>query len=113
MEWSDIIGSKFLTTNHVGEDGKNLTIKRILRENIAGKNQDEREIKPVLYFEEEVPPMILNKTNTKRLQHFFPEVLSPNELKGEIINAYFDPTIEFAGKITGGLRIREKQSGED
>jgi len=109
MQWSDIIGSKFLTKNHVGEDGKNLTIQRILREDIGGKTQGEREIKPVLYFEEEVPPMILNKTNTKRLQHFFPEVLSPNELKGEIVNAYFDPTIEYAGKITGGLRLRTKQ----
>lgn len=109
MEWSDIIGSKFLTKNHVGEDGKNLTIQRILREDIGGKTQGEREIKPVLYFEEEVPPMILNKTNTKRLQHFFPEASTPNELKGEVVNAFFDPAIEFAGQITGGLRLRTKQ----
>ena len=53
--------------------------------------------------------MIMNKTNVKRLQHFFPEVPSPSELKGEIVNAYFDPTIEFAGKITGGLRLRAAQ----
>ena len=113
MEWSDIISSKFLTKDHVGEDGKNLTIQRVLREGIAGKNQGEKEIKPVLYFEEEVPPMILNKTNVKRLHHFFPEASTPNELKGEVVNAYFDPTIEFAGNITGGLRIREKQNGKD
>ena len=109
MEWSDIINSKFLTKNHVGEDGKNLTIQRILREDIAGKTQGDKEIKPVLYFKEEVPPMILNKTNVKRLQHFFPDAPSPSELKGEVINAYFDPTIDFAGKITGGLRLRTKQ----
>jgi len=109
MDWSDITGSKYLTKDHVGETGKNLTIQRILREQLAGKTQGDREIKPVLYFEEEVPPMILNKTNVKRLQHYFPDAPTPNELKGEVINAYFDPTIEFAGKITGGLRIREKQ----
>ncbi len=62
----------------------------------------------MLYFEEEVSPMVLNKTNGKRLRHLFPDAQDSGELKGKVINIYFDPTIEFAGKITGGLRIRQK-----
>ena len=109
MDWSDITGSKYLTKDHVGEAGRNLTIERILREKIAGKIQGDSEIKPVLYFEEKVPPMILNKTNVKRLRHFFPDAPTPHDLKGEIVNAHFDPTIDFSGNIVGGLRLRVKQ----
>ena len=109
MDWSDITGSKYLTKDHIGEDGKNLTIERILREKIAGKTQGDMEIKPVLHFEEELPPMILNKTNVKWLRYSFPDAATTEGLKGEVVNAYFNPTIEFAGKITGGLRLRDKQ----
>ena len=73
MEWSDLATTNYLTKDHVGETGKNLTIERILREDISGKNKSEKEIKPVVYFEENVPPMIFNATNVKRLRHFFPD----------------------------------------
>jgi len=105
MQWSDIIKSNYLTKDFVGDEGTHLTIDKILNEKIR-TNSGEAETKPVLYFRENVPPLILNKTNVRRLRHYFSQADGPGDLYGEVVCVYFDPTIEFAGKITGGLRIR-------
>lgn len=100
--------SKYLSKDDVGEAGRNLTIKGFKREpvkNDAGTNED----KAVMYFEEDIKPMILNKTNMNRLA-VITKAETTGDCKGKTINVFCDPMVEFGGKIVGGLRIRAEQA---
>ena len=50
-------------------------------------------------------PLILNATNTRRCVAAFGTAETDDWVGQEII-AYCDPTIEFGGKIIGGVRLR-------
>jgi len=53
-------------------------------------------------------PMLLNKTNSKRLQKMFGK--ETDGWIGETIAIWFDPEVEYMGEIVGGLRVRVKNS---
>ena len=55
--------SKYLAKGDVGEDGMILTIKGFKREVLKGDDGDEE--KTVLYWAEDMKPLILNKTNSQ------------------------------------------------
>ena len=50
-------------------------------------------------------PLILNATNTRRCVAAF-GTAETDDWVGQDIIAYCDPTIEFGGKIIGGVRLR-------
>ena len=97
-------GGKYLKKSDVGEDGMVLTIKGFKLETVKGDEGDEEKV--VLYFVEEVPPMILNKTNSSLLA-VVTGAQRAGDAKGKQVVVYDDPTISFGGKITGGLRIKK------
>jgi len=100
--------SKYLAKEDAGTEGLNLTIKGFKRETVgSGKDADER---AVIYFEEDVKPMVLNKTNKNRIKHYL-GVSTSEEAAGKVINAYNDPDVEYGGEIIGGLRLRGAQDG--
>lgn len=78
---------------------------------VAGMRLDElevegqRERKAVLYFKEDVKPMILNNTN-KELLKIATGGTTVGEIKGKQIVAYNDPTVMFGKKAVGGIRLR-------
>jgi hypothetical protein len=98
--------SKYLAKEDAGTAGINLTIKEFKRETVGrGKDADEC---AVIHFEEDVKPMVLNKTNKNRIKHYL-GVTTSEEAVGKVINAYNDPDVEYGGEIIGGLRLRGEQ----
>lgn len=96
--------SKYLTKDDVGEDGLILTIKGFRMEAI--KTDDGEEEKMVLHFNEDVRPMIVNRTNAQ-LIGVATGVKTAGEARGKQVVVFNDPTVSFGGKITGGLRIKK------
>lgn len=96
--------SKYLSKDDVGEDGMILTIKGFKMEQVKGDQGDEDKV--IMYFEEDVKPMILNRTNSQLIGVATGAAVA-GEAKGKQIVVYNDPTVGFGGKITGGLRIRK------
>jgi len=59
-----------------------------------------------LHFEEDVKPMVLNRTNAQ-LVAVATGAKVAGEARGKRIVVFNDPTVSFGGKITGGLRIKK------
>ena len=108
LSFDDLVPSKsrYLSKSDVGEDGIVLTIKGFRMETIEGDSGDEE--KMVLHFTEAVKPMVINRTNAQLLG-VATGCKTAGESKGKQIVVWFDPSIGFGGKITGGLRIRKPQ----
>jgi len=95
--------SKYLSKEDVGEDGAILTIEGFRLETIKTDDGDEDKI--ILYFQEDVKPMVVNRTNSQLLKQVT-GAKTAGEARGKQIVVYNDPSIQFAGKITGGIRIK-------
>jgi hypothetical protein len=107
LSFDDLVpsNSKYLSKNDVGEDGVDLTIRGFKNEIID--SDDGKESKIVMYFvEQDYKPMILNRTNSQ-LIGICTGAPNAGAARGKKVNVYNDPSIGFAGKITGGLRIRK------
>lgn len=106
LSFDDLVPSqsKYLSKSDVGEDGLVLTIKGFRVETLKSDEGDED--KTVMYFMEDVKPMVLNRTNAQ-LVGVATGVRTAGEARGKQIVVYNDPTVGFGGKITGGLRIKK------
>ena len=95
--------SDYLTKDDVGTAGKNLTIAGFKMETIGkGDDADER---CIMGFSEDVKPMVVNKTNMNRIKHIT-GAETTGQARGQCVNVFNDPMVEFGGKLTGGIRIR-------
>jgi hypothetical protein len=105
MSFDQLVPSKsrYLTKDDVGTSGLILTIALFKSEVIESDDGSEEKI--VLHFAEDVKPMVLNRTNSALLAGAT-QAKTVGEARGKTIVVYNDPTIMFAGKVTGGLRIR-------
>lgn len=80
---------------------------------------DEKDEKPVLYFEGKKKGMVCNKTSQDELSDLFGapdgngDVQLTRWLQGKAIQLYVDPTVRFAGKRVGGLRLRGVQDVDE
>lgn len=81
-----------------------VVIDYVRREKIVGVN-GKKEYEVVAHLKNGQKPFILNKTNMKQIQKLYnaPYI---EDWAGRAIQVYFDPTVVFAGKKVGGLRIR-------
>lgn len=96
--------SKYLSKEDVGEDGMILTIAGFKLETIKTDDGDEDKI--ILYFQEsDVKPMVVNRTNAQLLKQIT-GATTAGAARGQQVVVYNDPSIQFAGKITGGIRIK-------
>jgi len=98
---NDLFPSKFLTKEDIGA-GSKYTIVGVTQENV-GKDEDPV-MKPALHFNETKKPFILNKTNGESIAEAYGN--NTEGWNGKEIVIYFDPTIMFGGKKTGGMRVR-------
>ena len=110
---NDIKQSKFLKKEDVG-DGVLVTIHSVQQMNIAKEGADE-ELKWTVSFVELEKPMVLNSTNAQVIAKItgFENDIEIN-WKGKVVVLYDDPNVSYAGKITGGIRVRaaRKQAEE-
>lgn len=105
MKVNKMFPSKFLTKDDV-KDFSQPVVFRIDRIEIEEvQNEDGKEDKPVLYFDEnDSKPLILNKTNAETLAaEFGPD---SDSWVGSSIELFVDPNIRFGKQRIGGIRVR-------
>jgi len=104
MKTSDMMESKFLRKDDVGEDGTIVTVGRIDRVNVAMQG-DPPEYRWTMQFDEFDKPMVLNSTNIKLAEKIFASD-DTDEWIGKKLIAYNDPNITFGKDIVGGIRLK-------
>ena len=85
---------------------KLVTVDTVAMENVALDSQP-AEMKPVLYFKGSPKGMILNKTNANICTALWGNMTE--NWTGRQIVAYDDVTIQYQGKLVGGIRLRPNQ----
>ena len=101
MNFDDLKTSKYLAQKDVPDQGLDLTIAAIAVEVM----KDGDSVVVGSWREPGVKAMILNATNRKRLTVLCKSPESRNMI-GHRINVFADPSVEYAGELVGGLRIR-------
>lgn len=102
MHVSQLKESKFLKRADVGT-GALMTMTGLTQENVAKEGADP-ENKWCLHFEETEKPFVLNPTNIELIKEIHGE--ETDDWMGKTIVIYDDPNVFYAGKKTGGLRVR-------
>lgn len=104
MKTHEMIESKYLKKEDVGEDGVIVTIAGFEKVNVAQQGEPP-EYKFTMRFEEFDKPMVLNTTNIQLCE----KALGSDETEdwiGKQIIVYNEPNISFGNKLVGGIRIR-------
>jgi hypothetical protein len=109
MKTSAMTPSKYLKKEQVAERPLRVTIRDVVQENLA-KNDEPEEKKWILYFREHDQGLVLNNTNIA-LCELACGSDETDDWMGKQIVLYNDPTIVFAGRRTGGIRIRPATGG--
>lgn len=108
MHISKMTESKYLKQEDVGEDGKLVTIESLARTNVA-REDDDPEFKYVMYFRETPKPLVMNATNIQLCARACGSD-ETDEWVGKRIVLYADPNVSYAGKLVGGIRIRQPKN---
>lgn len=110
MNINEMKQSKYLKKEDVG-NGVLVTIKSIEQQNVALETQPP-EMKWVMYFKEPVngehKPIVLNWTNIQLCARACGSD-DTDQWPNKQIVLYDDPNVSYAGKITGGIRIRAQK----
>lgn len=106
--WKNFIDKDYLGSHNL-EKGEELlvTIQKFEGEEMVRKvdgGNDEKTAKPVLYFKENVPKMILNITNGNTISNLYGT--HPDNWVGKQIQIFATPG-KFFGKVQDALRIRD------
>lgn len=110
MKVSTMIESKYLKQEDVG-DGVTVTIKGFKKTNVA-REDEEAQYKYVMFLEEFEKPLVLNSTNIQLCT----KILGSDDTDdwiGKKVILYTDENVSFAGKLTGGIRVRRIVSKKD
>lgn len=100
---NDLKKSSFLKKEDCGA-GILVTIKAYEQINTAKEGAPE-EIKWALIFDELEKPMVLNSTNGQIIEKITGSGDFDNWIGHKVV-LYDDPNVSFAGRITGGIRVR-------
>jgi hypothetical protein len=97
MRTNDVFTSKFLKSADVKTKQRIAVISHLEIETVG---QDKRD-KPVLYFEDGVKPMVVNRTNFEELEAAFGD---SDEWPGQKVKIFCAPT-SYQGKRVDGIRV--------
>jgi hypothetical protein len=102
--WKNFIDKDYLGSHNL-ERGEEmlLTIEKFVGEEEM-MTQDGKKVKPVLYFKEDVPKMILNITNANMISNLYGS--HPDKWPGKQIQVYAAQVKAF-GKTQDALRVRD------
>lgn len=103
---NEMIESKFLKKEDVENNGRGslVTISKVSQHNVAMQGAGE-ELKWCLEFAELDKPMVLNVTNMRLIEAIAGSD-DTDDWIGKKVVLYNDPTIMYAGKVMGGIRVR-------
>ena len=99
---SQMVDSKYLKQADI-EDETIVTISKVGQANI-GKEDGPVDMKWLIRFKEFDKPMVLNRTNIALLGNFCGD--DTDDWLGKQVIVYNDESIQFQGKVTGGLRFK-------
>lgn len=99
---NDIKDSNYLTKEDC-EPALKVTVTHCTEENVAMANQPAR-MKFVLYFKEQAKGMVLNLTNFQRIVSLSGKQ-DTDDWEGVQVTLFNDPTVDFGGKLVGGIRV--------
>jgi hypothetical protein len=103
MKITQMMGGKYLKKDDCIPDLL-LTIRGFEEENVAPDDKP-KELKWVMYFEETDKGLVMNSTNLQ-LAAIALNSQDTDDWVGQKIVAFNDPAVQYAGKITGGVRLR-------
>jgi hypothetical protein len=78
------------------------TIQSVTMDAIKGEHGEES--KPVVHFQGNIKPMVLNVGNGHVIAELYGD--DTDKWTGKAIEIYCDPNVQFAGKRIGGIRLR-------
>jgi hypothetical protein len=96
-------GSKYLGTVDLGTRKIRARIQRVRKQELTDKNGQKR-MKFIIFFDALDKPLVLNSTNKDVLVDDLGRV--PGKWEGASVGVFVDPSVVFAGKRTGGVRLR-------
>jgi hypothetical protein len=97
--------SKYVKAAEIPEEGLTATIDRVEMEDVDGKGG----MKPVLYFRKAKKGLVLNVTNSKKIQQLVGSADTDN-WAGQAITLYQSET-EYAGDTVACVRVRAAKNG--
>ena len=103
---SQMVDSKYLKQADI-EDDTIVTITKVGQANI-GKEDGPVDMKWLIRFKEFDKPMVLNRTNIALLGNFCGD--DTDDWLGKQVIVYNDESIQFQGKVTGGLRFKRMKA---
>lgn len=110
MKISEMLPSSYLKQTDFDENGFIVTIKSIDHKNVA-RDDEPDEMKWIIYFNEYEKGMVLNSTNINALGKATGSDDTDDWLGREVV-VYVDPNVGYAGKTTGGLRIKKHTAAQ-
>jgi hypothetical protein len=99
MKGSEVFPSKWLKADDLGENEPTVVISHVVMEDINDKEQ-----KPVIYFQGKKKGMICNVTNWKRIAYIHKSDDS-DDWTGKEITLYVE-LVDMQGKMTPALRVK-------
>lgn len=100
--------SKFLKKEDVGP-GALVKLMAVKQHNVAVQGA-EPDLKWCAHFDKFEKPMVINSTNAQLMAAIAGSDDSDHWI-GKYFVLYNDPNVTFAGKVTGGLRVRAPKAG--
>lgn len=101
--FEQMVESRFLRKEDVTPD-KLFTIANFEMINVAPEDKPE-EMKWCVHFKETAKPMVLGPTNLQLMKGAL-GISKPADAIGRQIVVFNDPSVSYAGKLTGGIRLR-------
>ncbi len=99
---NDIKDSNYLTKEDC-EPAIKVTVERCVEEDVSMANQPPK-MKYVVYFKGQEKGMVLNLTNFQRVVSLCHKE-DTDDWQGVEFTLYNDPTVDFGGKLVGGIRV--------
>lgn len=101
-------GGKFLRSDDLGGIDKAFgivaTITDFTEADVSRQDDPDSELKPVIHFDGDLKPMVLNTTNLNMVLALF-KTDDEEKIKGQKIGIYVDDRVQYAGRTVKGLRL--------
>ena len=103
LDMNELLASKWMAKEDVPQQGVDLLMRAVTQESVGEDLED----KVALHFHGSYKPLLLNRTNTRIIMSLYGP--KTDAWVNQPICVYNDPTISYAGRLTGGVRVRMPQ----
>ncbi len=104
----DHAGGKYLRSDDIAGAGKPFGLVQVIKDfteaDVSRSDDPESEIKPILHFEGDLKPMVLNATNLNMILALF-QTTDEEKIRGQKIGVWVDDRVAYQGKMVKGLRL--------